>query len=122
MTVTWVTAVLVGFGAAVGSLCRYSLGLWMTKVTNSEFPWGTWVVNVLGTLLMGLFFQQFDVLHHAKDLWALLGTGFCGGFTTFSTMSVETVRLFRSNRPLGFVYIGSSLAVGLIAVWITQWL
>ncbi len=114
------TEVLVGVGAAGGSLGRHAIGNWIAKAAKSDFPWGTWVINVAGTFMLGLFFKQFDLIHHHSDLWALLGTGFCGGFTTFSTMSVESVRLFKSNRLMGFIYVGSSLAVGLAAVWIAQ--
>ena len=117
---TLVASILVSLGAGVGSVSRYFSGLWVNRWTKNEFPWGTWIINVLGSFLLGLVFRNFDVVHHTKDLWALLGTGFCGGFTTFSTMSVETVGLFRVNRWLAFAYIGSSVAVGLTAAWMAQ--
>ncbi len=94
-----VTSLLVGIGAAAGALSRYGIGRLVSQRVQSDFPWGTWIINVFGTLLLGIFFQTFDVLHHDPDWWLLLGTGFCGAFTTFSTMSVEAVKLFRS-RPL----------------------
>ena len=115
------SAVLVGGGSAAGAVARFSLGNAVAKVNNSNFPWGTWLVNMLGTLLLGLFFEVFSVLHHDPDWWLLLGAGFCGGFTTFSTMSVEAVKLFRQRLWLGFVYLGSSLAVGFILAWTTKW-
>lgn len=117
---TLMTTVLVGVGAAGGSMGRHAIGVFVTKATKSEFPWGTWVINVVGTFMLGVFFKQFDSIHHHAQLWALLGTGFCGGFTTFSTMSVESVRLFKSKRLLGFIYVGSSLAVGLAVAWLAE--
>jgi fluoride exporter len=116
------TAMLVGGGSAVGALARFSLGNVISKVNHSEFPWGTWLINMLGTLLMGLFFEEFTVIHLDANWWFVLGTGFCGGFTTFSTMSVETVKLFKNRVFLGFVYIGSSLAMGFVLAWVTKWL
>lgn len=112
---------LAGGGAAVGAIARYSVGQWFAKINNSPFPWGTWVINIAGTILLGLFAQWFEP--YSTAMWVLLGTGFCGGFTTFSTMSVETVRLFRVNVWLALVYIISSFGIGMIVAWMIQlWL
>ncbi|MCL6445609.1 MAG: fluoride efflux transporter CrcB [Alicyclobacillus sp.] len=119
MTLT--SAVFVGTGSAVGAVARYFIGVGVAKVNNSPFPWGTWLVNMIGTFLLGIFTQMFNVLHHNPDWWLVLGEGFCGGFTTFSTMSVETVNLFRTGRMLGVIYLGSSLAMGLVFAWIAKW-
>ena len=119
---TFVSMALVAVGSTVGGIARFSLGQVIAKINQSSFPWGTWLINVIGALLLGVFTQEFIVLHHDPDWSLLLGTGFCGGFTTFSTMSVESVRLFRTNRMHGFVYLGSSLVMGLVLAWIPQWL
>jgi len=118
---TWLAAILAGVGSAGGALARYAVGRAIAKVNNSEFPWGTWIINMLGTLLLGLFFQFFDVWHHNLNLWILFGAGFCGGFTTFSTMSMETVQLFQTRRMMAILYVGSSLALGIILAWMTRW-
>lgn len=118
---TLAATLLVGFGSSIGALARYWVGRAITHVNNHTFPWGTWIVNVAGTLLLGIFSEFFTVLHHHPDWWLILGTGFCGGFTTFSTMSVEAVTLFRSQRILGIIYLGSSLALGLVLAWIAEW-
>jgi len=115
------STLLVGVGSAVGALARYGLGKAIARVNNNEFPWGTWVINMLGTLLLGLFFDEFSVLHHDPNWWLLLGTGFCGGFTTFSTMSVETITLLKRRAFLGILYVGSSLALGFILAWVAKW-
>lgn len=110
----------VGAGAGVGAVARYSVGQSLAKVNQSPFPWATWFINLSGTFLLGVFIQTFTILHHDPNWWLVLGEGFCGGFTTFSTMSVETVRLMRTDRLIGIVYIGSSLALGLFLAWIVQ--
>ncbi|GMA61996.1 CrcB family protein [Alicyclobacillus fastidiosus] len=110
--------ILVGVGSAVGSVARYGVSTLIAHVNKSVFPWGTWLINVVGTTLLGLF--ALSLQKTSPNLFLLLGTGFCGGFTTFSTMSVETVTLFRNNRPLSVFYLFSSLGIGLILAWIIQ--
>lgn len=122
-TPSLLSVVFVGGGSAVGAVARYSLGKVISRVNNSTFPWGTWIINMLGTLLLGLVFQEFVVVHHNPSWWLILGTGFCGGFTTFSTMALETVQLLRTRLVLGLIYLSTSLAVGLILAWMTTlWL
>ncbi|KPV44996.1 fluoride efflux transporter CrcB [Alicyclobacillus ferrooxydans] len=119
---TGVTLFFVGLGAAVGSIMRYRVGRFvMQRVGASEFPWGTFVVNVIGTLLLGVFYQELDVHHSAPDWWVLLGTGFCGAFTTFSTMSVEALQLVQTRPVRGVVYIVGSFSSGLLLSWMAQW-
>jgi len=113
---------LVAIGAALGAVGRYRVGRFISERTESDFPWGTWVVNAMGTLLLGVFYYELDKLHVYVNWWALLGTGFCGAFTTFSTMSVEAVGLFRRRPLLCILYVGSSFAVGLVFAVATQWI
>jgi len=118
---TWAGIVLVAVGSGTGALSRYAIGQGLAKINNSEFPWATWIVNMLGTFLLGLFFQEFSVLHHEPAWWLLLGTGFCGAFTTFSTMSVEVMQLLQRRAILAILYLGSSVALGFLLAWIPQW-
>lgn len=118
---SWMNALCVGIGSAIGAVGRYWLGQVIAKVNHSPFPWGTWIVNVMGTLMLGLFAVWFTIRNHDRTWWLVLGTGFCGGFTTFSTMSIEAVQLFRRDKMLAFVYIGSSLTLGLLMAWVAQW-
>jgi fluoride exporter len=113
--------ILAGGGSAVGAVARYSMGNAISKVNDSEFPWGTWIINMLGTFLLGIFSLAFSMLHHDLNWWLLLGTGFCGGFTTFSTMSVEIIALIKSRILSGVIYLGSSLTLGFILAWATRW-
>ena len=119
---TYISMILVSVGSTFGGVARYSLGQALGKINDSSFPWATWFINLTGTLLLGIFTQEFVVVHHDPDWLLLCGTGFCAGFTTFSTMSVETVRLFSTNRVHGVIYLGSSLAIGLVVAWMPKWL
>ncbi|MDP9727811.1 fluoride efflux transporter FluC [Alicyclobacillus tolerans] len=112
---------LVSIGSALGALARYWVGKRTISLGTDVFPWNTWLLNSTGTFLLGIFFQEFSVLHHWIALWILLGEGFCGGFTTFSTLSVEVVRLMRRKRMLALVYLSSSLSCGWLLAWLTHW-
>ena len=101
---------LVALGGFVGAPARYLTDRWVSARTG-DFPWGTYVVNVIGSLLLG-------VLAGAASPWllTLAGTGFCGALTTFSTFSYETVRLAQDGRSRAAVaYVALSLVVGLAA-------
>lgn len=76
------TALYVALGAAVGAPLRYLLGHWL----DGRLPWGTVVVNVIGSFLVGLF----SALALSEDVLALLGVGFCGALTTYSAFAVQT--------------------------------
>lgn len=115
-------AFLVSLGAAIGSLSRYHVGRTITARTGSDFPWGTWIINLVGTLLLGIFFRELESVHHDRDWWMLLGTGFCGGFTTFSTMSVEARQLLRTRRGAGVLYLSSSVVLGFVIAFGTQFI
>lgn len=108
---------LVFLGGGVGSVCRYSIGHYLTS--ESSFPIGTLVVNILACLILGLLlsFQLKSNLQQNYSL--LLMTGFCGGFSTFSTFSAESLKLFQNNQAgLALFYIGVSIILGLLAVYI----
>ncbi|MGF1594316.1 MAG: fluoride efflux transporter FluC [Kiloniellaceae bacterium] len=110
----------VGLGAALGSVARYLCSLGMVHLLGPGFPWGTLTVNLLGSLLIGLYATLTEpggrVAASPARLQFVL-TGFCGGFTTFSVFSLETLLLFeqRSFVSAGF-YVGLSLLLWLLAV------
>ena len=105
---------LVAFGGAVGSVCRY-----LISGLNSEYyPWGTFAVNILGSLLIGLLVGIVNKGGLSPEMKLLLVTGFCGGFTTFSTFTNESFGFMKAGDiMLSALYIGASVAVGVLAVW-----
>jgi fluoride exporter len=91
--------VAVTVGGAVGSLVRYLLSTWIQTLTGIPFPWGTLTVNVAGSFVIGVaMVLSVDRGVLSPEMRLLLTTGFCGGFTTFSTFSYETLGLLRSEQ------------------------
>jgi fluoride exporter len=110
--------IAVGFGGVLGANARYRVGDWMTNWWGSAFPWGTLLINITGSLALGFFLTLLTTRERQRPMLRLfIATGFLGGYTTFSTFSYETVRLFQDGHVLrAFVYIGASLIVGLVSV------
>jgi len=109
-------AIAVLIGGAIGSLARLLLGAAIQQRAGLAFPVGTLVINVTGSMLIG-FIMRFvlDTTALTPVMRALLTTGFCGGYTTFSTFSYETVDLMRAGfYARAGVYVASSLTLGLV--------
>ncbi len=110
------TLVLVMLGAAVGAPSRWLLDQAIQTRRESAFPLGTWTINVTGSLLLGVVLGAAAFGPGSPELVALAGTGFCGGFTTYSTFGFETVRLAEDGSFVeAGINIASSLVVGLAA-------
>lgn len=95
------TALTVGVavGGAVGAVARFTVDGAITARRSGAFPLATLVINVAGSVLLGVL-TGLVLFQHAPDGWrVVLGTGFCGGFTTFSTASFASVRLAQDDRP-----------------------
>ncbi|MCZ7421263.1 MULTISPECIES: fluoride efflux transporter CrcB [unclassified Micromonospora] len=92
------TVLLVALGAAVGAPLRYLVDRAVQARHDSVFPWGTFVVNVVGSLLLGVLIGGAGAV--PGSLVALLGVGLCGALTTYSTFGYETVRLFEDGARL----------------------
>ena len=107
---------LVGAGSFFGGIARYLVSYCM-KGVGSGFPWATFTVNVVGCLLIGLLWAFFSRCH-APSLSLFLEVGFCGGFTTFSTFSKESLALIQTGDYSSFVlYALGSVALGLLALF-----
>lgn len=86
---------------------------------ETTFPWATLVVNILGSLLIGLLVGLSAKNIVSPDMKLLLVTGFCGGFTTFSTFANESFTMMRSGEMIiAALYVGLSVAIGVIGVWV----
>jgi CrcB protein len=107
----------VAVGGALGTVGRYELAL-AEPVTSGQFPWATFVANVIGSVVLGAALVAFvDERGAMLVLRPLVGVGFCGGLTTFSTWMVESVLLVRDGHAgMAVTYLVVSLAVGLAAV------
>lgn len=105
-------------GGALGTLARAGLETLLAPEPG-RWPWPTFVVNVVGAFLLGYFTTRLlERLPISSYRRPLLGTGLCGGLTTFSTMQVEVVRMLEYQRyGLAAGYVAASLAAGLIAVY-----
>lgn len=89
---------LIAVGGAAGSLLRYLVGGAVQRTSAGGFPIGTMFVNVSGCFLIGILLRQFMNMQLSPELRALLIVGFCGGFTTFSTFSAETLGLIEGGE------------------------
>jgi CrcB protein len=90
--------VLIAVGGAAGSLLRYLIGGAVQRMSAAGFPIGTMFVNVSGCFLVGILVRQFLNMQVSPELRAFLIVGFCGGFTTFSTFSAETLGLIEGGE------------------------
>jgi fluoride exporter len=106
-------------GGMIGAPARYLTDRLVQARHDSVFPWGTFAVNMAGSFVLGFLLGAQRHLGLPPVLFALLGTGFCGGLTTFSTFGYETLRLLEDGAigEAGVNVIGS-LAVGVLFAWL----
>jgi CrcB protein len=112
---------LVGAGGFLGSMARYLTVISVDKRLNSVMPLGTLTVNIAGSFILGfvLALAMKKTGTHLHEWRLFIGTGFCGGFTTFSAFAAENLSLFEQKFPgAAFLYITLSVAAGLLAVWL----
>lgn len=116
--------IYIFFAGGLGSIFRYLLQAGTAGSSlESVFPIGTFAVNITGSLLIGLFYALSVRFHLSTDLRLLLTTGFCGGFTTFSTFSNNSLALLKNEMYVSFsLYILSSIIFGIAAAFAGTWL
>ncbi|PTL33082.1 fluoride efflux transporter CrcB [Prevotella sp. oral taxon 376] len=109
---------LVGMGSFVGGGVRLLVSRWVQSLAVMAFPWGTFAVNILGCLLIGLLSGLPSAGHlMSANTRLVLTTGFCGGFTTFSTFMNENSALLKDGNHLYLMlYVSASLAAGFLAL------
>ena len=111
---------LIALGGGLGSVLRYLTQIMIERYTTLSFPFGTFTINIIGCLLIGLFSGYFLNQNQPSDaLKFFLITGLCGGYTTLSTFSVENMALLQENKFLPFLlYVAGSVIIGLIATYL----
>ena len=110
----------IALGSAIGGVARYLLSSWIALRVGGGFPWGTLVVNLTGSFLLGLLVPILLAAPAiSPETRAFLTVGFCGGYTTFSAFSAETVRLMESgDYRRASLYVGASVLLALAATMV----
>jgi fluoride exporter len=113
-TLLWVT-----FGSGIGGVTRFLIQQRIYKLYPSSFPWGTFTVNIIGCFIIGIIYalgEKGNLL--SSDMRLFLATGFCGGFTTFSSFAYENISLLKDNELFFFImYTTFSILIGFAAVY-----
>ncbi|WP_026173179.1 fluoride efflux transporter CrcB [Martelella mediterranea] len=112
-------ALIVAAGGALGSVGRHFIGVLATRMGAITFPWGTLAVNIIGSLLIGLLVEAVArVLNESAEARMFIVIGFLGGFTTFSSFSLDAMNMIERGDVLpAIAYVIGSVAIGLGAVW-----
>ncbi|MGI8842573.1 MAG: fluoride efflux transporter CrcB [Gemmatimonadaceae bacterium] len=110
----------IALGSALGGVARYVIAGWVQRASETPFPTGTMLVNVTGSLLLGVLARTVLVAPGiSPEMRALLAVGFCGGYTTFSTFSLETVQLLEKGQiGRAGLYAVASVVLSLGALWL----
>ncbi len=117
-------AYLVVFvGAGVGGTIRHAMNIWVARLMGTHFPWHTFVINITGSLVMGLVTGWFALRGGGTShLRLFLATGILGGYTTFSAFSLDAVLLWeRHEHLLAALYVGGSVVLSLIGLVVGLW-
>ena len=114
------TVIIVFTGSGIGGVARFAVQSWVASLDHFVFPLGTFIVNLTGCFLIGLFYALGERGSLLTPEWRIaLTTGFCGGFTTFSTFAFENMNLLRTGDYVYFVlYILLSILLGITGVFL----
>ncbi len=111
---------IVGTGSFIGGVARFLMSRYIQNAVLSAFPFGTFIVNIIGCFLIGIFYgisEKSNIIN--PELRLFLTVGFCGGFTTFSSFANENIALLRENDLFYFaLYTSLSVFLGLLAVYL----
>ena len=114
------SAVLVFVGAGLGGVLRHGLNLAIPRALGEGFPWATFLINGTGSIAMGLLIGWLARRGEGapREIQLFVATGILGGYTTFSTFSLDAIRLIeREQIVLALLYVGGSVVLGLAGLW-----
>ena len=114
------SAVLVFLGAGLGGVLRHVLNLAIPRALGEGFPWATFLINITGSIAMGLLIGWLARRGEgaSREVQLFVATGILGGYTTFSTFSLDAIRLIeREQIALALLYVGGSVVIGLAGLW-----
>ena len=111
--------VAVAAGGAIGSVARYLVGIGSEKLFGTAFPWGTLIINIVGSFLIGAFVEAFALRWDLPQVWRVfLTVGICGGFTTFSTFSLDAYLLLdRGELWVSAAYMAGSVVLSVAGLF-----
>lgn len=110
---------ITGIGGIFGAIARYGLSLWISHKSTSIFPLATWIINMVGSLLLGIFATLYIHSELPSIIWQVVGVGFLGAFTTFSTFCYELVQLYeRKHFKQILLYVCASVVLGICLAFI----
>ena len=110
----------IAFGSALGGAARYLFGGWIQGRAGPDFPVGTLVINVTGSFLLGLLYRYAaDSAAITPEVRAMLTIGICGGYTTFSSFSLQTLNLLRDRE---WLYAGGNVILSVVLCLVAVWL
>ncbi|AJC84597.1 fluoride efflux transporter CrcB [Campylobacter peloridis] len=114
-----ITILAIGFGGFLGAITRVLTSNFFNKIIPHDFPYGTLIVNIIGSFLMGLFFSYANSKGVNLLSKSIISTGFLSAFTTFSTFSYENLLFLQSGDYFHFfINVISNIALCLLAVWL----
>ncbi len=114
---------LIAAGGAVGAVARHGVNTSVTHLVGHGFPWGTVIVNILGSFLMGVIIAKSAQMQITPEFKTMLATGVLGAFTTFSTFSLDALTLWqRGDLIQAFLYVMASVILSITALFLALWL
>ncbi len=118
------TIVAVATGGAIGSIARYGVNIGAGHFLGPQYPWGTIIVNIVGSFLMGLLIVKFSQMDGvSNNLRSFFTTGVLGGFTTFSAFSLDAATIFERGETIGALsYVLASVILSILALFAGLWL